>query len=532
MWSPTQSPAKSPTSSPARLGARQIVGAVAACATLGLAACTSGQAADQSAATGTTLNTAYYADPSGGIDPDVFYDVEGDSMMLAMYDTLLTYRPGTTTLAPSLATSWRESADGLTYTFNLRHGVRFHDGTPFNARAVELNFRRRMMLKQAVSYMVAGVASMQTPSPYQFVVHLKKRNNAFLDYMASMYGPKIVSPLALRQHAGTDHAQKWLSAHEDGTGPYRLSVYRPGSQYVLTRFSGYWGKRPYFKRVVISVIPDVSTAELQLRSGGLDLLVHGIASSELDSLKGSGQQVIKFPAAIRQVVLLNQTKPPFNNPRVRQAAAAAILAQERTAVPAVFGSYATPARSAYPQAMTAGNELAALPALPATHVQPGTKITFTYTSSEPDLLQLAQYFQRALDKIGFKVTLKGDTVSQEFGYVSSPGSAPNATLSTFNPDAAHLDTWARPVWGTGGGINIFQSSDKTLDRDLTAGAQAPTPALQRKWYGAAGQRASRDAYVIPVDDAADSVVAGPGITGFSHVPVYIWMVSFASLARR
>lgn len=518
--------------SPAQLSGRKIIGAGAACALLAIAGCASGQAADQSASTGTTLNTAYYADPSGGIDPDVFYDVEGDSMMLAMYNTLLTYRPGTSTLAPSLATSWRESSDGLTYTFNLRHGVRFHDGTPFNSRAVEFNFQRRMILKQAVSYMVAGVASMQTPSPYQFVVHLKQRNNAFLDYMASMYGPKIVSPLALREHAGTDHAQKWLSTHEDGTGPYRLTVYHPGSQYVLTRFNGYWGQRPYFKRVVISVIPDVSTAELQLRSGGLDMLVHGIASSELDSLKASGLQVIKFPAAIRQVVLLNQAKPPFNNIAVRQAAAAAILAETRTAVPAVFGSYATPARSAYPQAMSGGGELAALPALPARHVKSGTKITFTYTSSEPDLLQLAQYFQRALDKVGFQVTLKGDTVSQEFGYVSSPGSAPNATLSTFNPDAAHPDTWARPVWGTGGGLNIFQSSDKTLDKYLNAGAQAPTPALERKWYAAAGERASRDAYVIPVDDADDSVIAGPGITGFSHVPVYIWMVSFASLARR
>jgi peptide/nickel transport system substrate-binding protein len=516
-----------------RLGSTKIVSVGAAAALLALAACSSGH--DGAAAGpggGTTLNTAYYGDPSGGIDPDVFYDVEGDSMMLAVYDTLLTYRPGTTTLAPSLATSWHESADGLTYTFSLRRGVKFHDGSPFNASAVEQNFRRRMILKQAVSYMVAGVASMQTPSPYQFVVHLKKRNNAFLDYMASMYGPKIVSPRALREHAGTDHAQKWLSSHEDGTGPYRLTVYRPGSQYVLTRAGNFWGKRPYFSRVVISVIPDVSAAELQLRSGGLDLLVHGIAASELRSLQSSGLHVARFPAAIRQVVLLNQAKPPFDSQPVRQAAAAAIMAQDRTAVPAVFGNYATAARSAYPQAMSGPGELAALPALPAAHVPQGTKITFSYTSSEPDLLQLAQYFQRALTKVGFQVTLKGDTVSQEFGYVSSPRSAPNATLSTFNPDAAHPDTWGRPVWGTGGGINLFQSSDKTLDKYLDAGAGAATSALERKWYAAAGERASKDAYVIPVNDAADSVVASPGITGFSHVPVYIWMVSFAALARR
>jgi peptide/nickel transport system substrate-binding protein len=519
MWSPT------------RLGSARIVLAGAICLGLALAGCKSGSAQSGQQDSSATLNTAYYGDPSGGIDPDVFYDVEGDSMMLAMYDTLLTYRPGTTTIAPDLATSWHESSDGLTYTFHLRRGVRFHDGTPFNASSVEVNFKRRIAVKQAVSYMVAGIASMRTPDPYVFVVHLRQRNNAFLNYMASMYGPKMVSPQALREHASTDHAQKWLSTHEDGTGPYRLAVYHPGTEYVLSRSSGYWGKRPYFARVVISVIPDVSTAELQLRSGGLDLLVHGIADSELQSLQGSGLHVIKFPAAIRQVVLLNQSKPPFDNQRVRQAAAAAILADTKSAVPAVFGNYATPARSAYPQIMSGSTELAPLPRLPATRVTAGTKITLSYTSSEPELLQLAQYFQQALTKIGFKVTLKGDTVSQEFGYASSPGSAPNATISTFNPDAAHPDTWGRPVWGTGGGVNLFQSSDKSVDRLLDSGARASTPALQQKWYAAAAERASRDAYVVPVDDAEDSVVASPNITGFSHVPVYIWMVSFASLAR-
>jgi peptide/nickel transport system substrate-binding protein len=165
-------------------------------------------------------------------------------------------------------------------------------------------------------------------------------------------------------------------------------------------------------------------------------------------------------------------------------------------------------------------------------VPAGTKLTLSYTSSEPDLLQLAQYFQQALTKIGFQVTIKGDTVSQEFGYVSSPGSAPNATISTFNPDAAHADTWGRPVWGTGGGVNLFQSSDKAVDRMLDAGAQAPTPASAHKWYAAAGEQASRDAYVVPVDDADDSAVASPSITGFAHVPTYIWMVSFAALARK
>ncbi len=506
--------------------------AVIVCAGLALAGCTGGSSTGKPTATGSrTLKVGYYGDPSGGIDPDVFYDVEGASLMLAMYDTLLTYQPGTTTLAPNLASSWTESADGLTYTFKLRHGVKFHDGTAFNAEAVAVNFKRRAALKQAVSYMVDGVAKTETPDPYTFIAHLSERNNAFLDYMASMYGPKIVSPKALTLHASTDQAQKWLSSHEDGTGPFTLTSYNPGSAYKLTRFAGYWGKRPYFAHVDISVVADVSTAELQLRSGTLDLLTHGIANAELASLKSAGLHVSKFPAAIRQVVLLNQSKPPFNNKAVRQAAAAGILAASANAVPAAIGSFGSAAQSAYPRSLSAAGALAPLPKLQATRVPAGTKITFTYTSSEPALLQLAQYFQQALDKVGFRVVLKGDTVTQEFGYPSSPGAAPNATLSTFNPDAGHPDTWGRPVWDSAGGLNLFLFKDKKLDGLLDAGARAATPAEEKTAYGAAGELASQDAFIVPVDDADDSIVSSADLTGLTHVPAYIWMVSFAKLAR-
>lgn len=512
-----------------RFSASVLCGVLAVSALAGCGSSTGG--ATTSSSGSTTLNTAYYTDPSGGIDPDVFYDVEGASLMLAVYNTLVTYAPGTTTIAPDLATSWTVSPNGKTYTFQLRHGVKFHDGTPFNAQAVKINFERRMAIKQAVSYMTAGVTSMATPAAYTFIVHLAKRNNAFLDLMASMYGPKIVSPMALRDHAAKDHAMKWLASHEDGTGPYSLATYQPGTQYVLARFPGYWGTKPYFSRVVIHVIPNVATAELELRSGSLDMLPHGLAESELQGLKSAGLKVTGFPAAIRQVVLLNPHKPPFNSQIVRQTFAAAIQGIDASAVSAVFGAHATPPRSAYPQIMSHGSELAPRPTDPKRTLPHPVAITMSYTSSEPALLQLAQYFQQALQKVGFKVTLKGDTVTQEFGYISSPSTAPNATISTFNPDAAHPDTWARPVWYTGAGLNLFASSDKPLDKLIDAAAAAPTQAKSEQLYSQAGEQTSQDSFILPVDDAEDVVVSGSSLSGLQHVPAYIWMVNFAALRK-
>ena len=88
-----------------------------------------------------TLNLAYLADMSVP-DPDVFYDIEGNTVILSVYQGLVDYKPDSTTIEPVLATSWDISPDGLTYTFHLRNGVTFQDGTPFNSAAVKASFQR------------------------------------------------------------------------------------------------------------------------------------------------------------------------------------------------------------------------------------------------------------------------------------------------------------------------------------------------------------------------------------------------------
>ncbi|TMK47632.1 MAG: ABC transporter substrate-binding protein, partial [Actinobacteria bacterium] len=168
-----------------------------------------------------TLNLAYLADMSVP-DPDVFYDIEGNTVILSVYQGLVDYKPDSTTIEPVLATSWDISPDGLTYTFHLRNGVTFQDETPFNSAAVKASFQRRTNVNSAPAYMLAQVADMQTPDPMTFVVKLKSVVTPFMDYVASSWGPKIISPKALGDNAGNDHAQTWAKTNADGTGPYKL----------------------------------------------------------------------------------------------------------------------------------------------------------------------------------------------------------------------------------------------------------------------------------------------------------------------
>ena len=99
----------------------------------------------------------------------------------------------------------------------MRHDVHFHDGTPFTSAAVAASFGRRLAVDQAPAYMLADLSSVGTSNPYVAVVHLKTPNSAFMDYLASAYGPKMESPAVLKAHAGTDHDQTWLKTHDAGT---------------------------------------------------------------------------------------------------------------------------------------------------------------------------------------------------------------------------------------------------------------------------------------------------------------------------
>jgi peptide/nickel transport system substrate-binding protein len=194
-----------------------------------------------------TLNLSFLQDPGQPPDPDVYYAGEGLLLTRNMYQGLLQYKSGTAkrVLQPELATSWTISKDGLTYTFQLRHGVTFHDGTPFTSAAIAPDFARRTAVNGGPAYMVSDVVSVQTPNPYEAVITLKTPNTAFLDFLASPYGPAMESPTALAANAGTDNGQTYLQTHDVGTGPYTLSEAKVGVMYQLKAYPQYWGPKPY-----------------------------------------------------------------------------------------------------------------------------------------------------------------------------------------------------------------------------------------------------------------------------------------------
>ncbi len=478
-----------------------------------------------------TIRIAYADQVAGGLDPAVFYSVEGDDIILAAYETLLTYEPDSKELAPGLAKSWEVSDDGKTYTFELQEGVTFHDGTPMDATAVKKSFERAIEVKGGPSYMLDQVDSIETPDESTVVIELTQPVSAFLDYNASMYGPKVVSPTAVKENAeGDDLAQKWLSENEAGTGPYQVTSYKPAGPIVLERYDDYWGEPAKTETIEFTIVPNIGDQILQLRSGQLDMLTHGIDAQQIPSLEDDPNlQVQQFEAGIRPVMLMNVSRPPFDDPAVRQAWVADMDAA--SAAEQVYGDAATPATTVVPP-IVLDPEVNPLPD-PGPPVKAPTSqpVALGYTNSETDLRRLAEVMQQSLEKQGWNVRLQADSVAAQFGYGSDPTKAPEAAITTLNPDAAHPAAWLNPIYQTGGGINLLGFSDPKLDKQFDQAVAAVSPEDSERLYGAAAEDAGASWYATGIADRNDVIAARSDISGFTHVPVYIWAVKLADLEK-
>jgi len=229
-------------------------------------------------------------------------------------EKLVRYNPKTIELEPALAERWEISPDGLVYTFYLRKGVKFHDGTPFNATSVKFNIERVLdpATKAAYSFYLAMIKSVDVVDDYTVKITLKYPHAPFLGRMAVMVAC-INSPTAVKEW-GKDYA-----LHVVGTGPYRLVKHVPGGEVELEANKDYWGGRPHLDRVIFMGVPEAATRVMMLEAGNLDVVSH-VPPRDAERLKESKDVKILHTTGTRTMFIgLNVQREPFNDIRVRQA---------------------------------------------------------------------------------------------------------------------------------------------------------------------------------------------------------------------
>ena len=257
------------------------------------------------------------------IDPAAAYELAPGNLLYNLGDRLYTYEPGTTQLKPQLATDFPKiSNDGLTYKIPLRQGVTFHDGTPFNAAAMEFSLQRFIENEGPPSFLLGDVVeSIEATQEYELTIKLKQPFAAFSSVLA-FSGACAVSPQAYELGAGKFEPNKFV-----GTGPYKLAEF--GTDIIrLDLFDNYWGEKPQNQGIDIQILSSSANLFNAFRTGAIDVATSSLDAQQIKSLEkevaNKGWQVITAESNTLNYMVVNVNSPPLDRPEVRQALAAII----------------------------------------------------------------------------------------------------------------------------------------------------------------------------------------------------------------
>lgn len=265
-----------------------------------------------------------------------------NSAITLIYDRLVE-QDADQSFHPHLATSWEESADGMEWTFELAEGVTFHDGTPFNAQTVADWIPDYADTENA--FLTAAIERVEVVDDNTVKFHMSRPEPNLLYNLASSF-------MSVPSQAAVDEmGDKYGVTGAVGTGPFELESFEIGLQTVLTRNEDYTWASPLsenqgpaaFERVVFREIPDQSTAFLELKTGGLDVLM-GVPTDFLPILEAEPNvEVIQMPGTGIHYMAINVTAAPFDDPRVREAVVKAV--DQDAIVQALYGGVGAPARN-------------------------------------------------------------------------------------------------------------------------------------------------------------------------------------------
>lgn len=322
---------------------------------------------------------------------------------------------------PQLATAWQVSADGKQYTFQLRRGVKWHDGKDFTAADVAFSIQLLKKVHPRGSSTFANVTEVRTPDPYTAVVVLSRPAPYLIKALAATESPIV--PKHLYEHA--DPVSNPYNGAPVGTGPYRFKEWVRGSHIVYERNPDYWDKpKPYVDRLVVKFIPDPAARAIAFETGAVDLGYRTpVPLSDLARLKTVPSLVFetKGNSYSFNVTRLefNLDNPYFKNLKVRQAVAQAVNRDvvlktvyygygTRTASPIAPGlsAFHDGAPTPYPFDIQAANRLLDEAGYARQGSAPRFRVTLDYNPIGEDGKRLADYLRSALGRVGIEVAIR------------------------------------------------------------------------------------------------------------------------------
>ena len=357
---------------------------------------------------------AYYANSSEPIldwDPAVEFS-NGIIVLNNIYETLVKYDPDSNRMIPVLATSYTKSDDALIWTFKIRQGVKFHDGSEVDAEAVKFSIERTKRIGKGAAYIWDPVEKIIVKDKYTVVFKLSYA--APLDLVASCgYASFIVSPKSVKAHA-----DDWLSkGNEAGSGPYKLKKFKMGDEVIMTAFKDYWKgwKDNQFDIVVIKRIMETTSRRQLLEKGEADITMQ-LPAEDIEELKNDSNVNVSVNRSFQNLVLLlNTVKPPLDSKDVRQALSYAFPYQK--VVKYAAGGYALQSKGVIPKGMwghgenlmqyTYNIDKAKELLKKAGYANGGLKLKLTYASGDEAEKKMAELYKSELNKINVDLEIRG-----------------------------------------------------------------------------------------------------------------------------
>ena len=410
-------------------------------------------------------------------DPDVNYDGPGLNIIESTYEGLVAYADGEATaeIVPELATEWSVSDDNLTYTFALREGVTFHDGTDFTADAVVDSFARRTAVDGGPAYMVGDVTSVTAVDDYTVEVTLAAPNSAFVDYLASPFGLKIISPTVLEEEAGDDFAQTFLTTHDAGTGPYELTSVETGVSYELTAAEGYWGDAPEFETVEMEISDNASATQLRLERGEIDAVLGNLNKTTFAAYEADDSvEASTFPNYTTQMIYMNPQSSIFTTVEDRAALFSGI--DTETIIDTAMGDLEVPTSQLFPAGMIDSSlddqgvtyDPAALQSIVDSGIATGKTIRIGYPATSADAAAVAQELGATLSSAGLPTEAVSLGAGSVYSMTDDLAAAPDLVIMAAFPDAAHVDAFARIIYTPNGGLDLLGAEVPGLNDALDA----------------------------------------------------------------
>jgi peptide/nickel transport system substrate-binding protein len=464
--------------------------------TFALVAASCGGDDDEGGGEGGTLVFAGAADPVV-IDGALVSDGESIRVITQIFETLVGLKAGTTEVEPVLAESYEVSEDATTFTFNIREGVKFHDGTDLDAAAVCFNFNRwynfsgPLQSASASYYWQAFFGgyknnesedlspslfkSCTTPEPMTAVITLTKPSASMLAALTQQ-AFSIASPKALQEfnadqgtldeETGFRPTGTFGTEHPIGTGPYQFESWTREDRLVLTRFDDYWGEKAELEEVIIRPIAD-NAARLQALQNdeiqGYDL----VEPQDVPTIEGDDSlKVLERPAFNVAYVTINHAMKPMDNPLVRQAVAHGL--DRQAVVDNFYGGRAVVAKEFMPPEVVGyADDVKEYPFDPERAKQLlrqagltlPVKIDFWYPSDVsrpymPDPKRNFEGFRRSLEQSGFDVTPHTAPWDPDYLGRLDEGNAGHLNLIGWTGDFADADNFIgvffqsfSPQWG-------------------------------------------------------------------------------------